>query len=380
MRFLHPGGQTLHLGYCSNVHEAEDVTGIIDQLHRFAGRVRRTLGWPTLGIGLWLPQPAVVELRDPARLDDLQTALVEEQLEVVTMNGFPYQAFHAPVVKHSVYLPTWADPARLAYTLELASLLHRLLPADAESGSISTLPLGWRDPWPPEAMTTARRALGELGEGLSALADQHGKAVRVALEPEPGCVIETTSQAIEELRDLTPEWIGLCLDACHLAVQFEDPMEAVAAVAVSGVAVVKTQLSCALRATGELAQEQLGPFREPRFLHQTRQKVGGRVVGVDDLGEALDGGLDEAGEWRVHFHVPVHGPARQTTQAQLAQTIAALLRAEQPVTTHLEVETYTWSVLPPGARPQDADGLVEGIVNELKWAAATIEHNLEDDT
>lgn len=380
MSITHPSGDRLHIGYCSNVHAGEDVSAIVDQLHRFAGPVRRRLEWPRLAVGLWLPITAVGELRDPARLDELRGALADEQLEVVSLNGFPYEAFHAPVVKHAVYRPSWAEPTRLSYTLELAALLHRLLPADATSGSISTLPFGWRYPWTPEMTATARGALSQLADGLARLADEHGRAVRVALEPEPGCVIETTGQAVEALRDLRPEWIGLCVDACHLAVQFEDPAPSLATVVADGVPVVKAQLSCALRTSGTDAAQTLAPFVEPRFLHQARQQVDGRVAGVDDLDDALRGGLAAAGEWRVHFHVPVHADPDRTTQAELVQTIAALVHAKHPLTTHLEVETYTWSVLPGRARPKDEEDLVEGITKELAWVADAIEDSLEEKT
>ena len=187
----------------------------------------RALGWSRLGVGLWLPAKAVADLRDARTLDVLRAALDVQQLDVVTLNGFPYEAFHAPVVKHAVYRPDWTEPARLEHTLELARLLHALLPEDADGGSISTLPLAWREPWPAEAHQQALGALRRLADGLADLADRAGRPVRVALEPEPGCVVGTVAQAVDVLADLAPDWIGICLDACHLAVEFEDPAEAV---------------------------------------------------------------------------------------------------------------------------------------------------------
>ena len=378
-RFRHPDGRLVHLSYCTNVHQAEDVAGIVAQLARFARPVRDALGWPRLGVGLWLSARAVVELRDERKLDMLRGSLDQHQLEVVTLNGFPYQAFHAPVVKHAVYRPDWTEAARLEHTLELARLLHALLPDDAEEGTISTLPLAWREPWPTEAHEHACAALRRLAEGLAELADRAGRPVRVALEPEPGCTVETVTQAADVLQNLAPDWVGICIDACHLAVQFEHPEQVVRYAIDRGVQIVKSQVSSALRIPDPRTDATLASFAEPRFLHQTRERVDGRVVGVDDLDQALAGGLPGASEWRVHFHVPVHTPGPHTTQADLSATIAALLGHAEAVTTHLEVETYTWWVLPESERPADDDGLVDGLARELRWTRdRLVELGLED--
>ena len=151
MRLHHPDGSAVHLAYGTNVHPAEDLPGILGQLDRFAVPVRAQLDTDVLGLGLWLAAPVATELAaDPAARRTLRAELTHRGLEVVTLNGFPYQAFHAPVVKHAVYRPDWADPARLRYTLDLALVLADLLPDGAERGSISTLPFGWRTDWTGE--------------------------------------------------------------------------------------------------------------------------------------------------------------------------------------------------------------------------------------
>jgi sugar phosphate isomerase/epimerase len=362
MRLRHPDGTLLHLAYCSNVHPADDLDGVAAQLERYAARVRERLDAPVLGVGLWVAAPA---LADTAAADRLRAQLDRLGLEVVTLNGFPYTAFHAPVVKLEVYRPNWADEQRRDYTLALARLLARLLPDDVAEGSISTLPLGWRTEWDASDQAAGRLALEQVAFGLGEIEDETGKRIRLALEPEPGCTIETVAQASEFLAGLAPEWIGLCLDACHLAVQFEDPEGAVAQLADAGVPVGKAQVSSALRVPEPAtARAFLDDFAEPRFLHQVRERVGAAVAGTDDLPEALGGGLPASSEWRVHFHVPVHA-AEHTTQRELEATLAALTGGPAPVTRHLEVETYTWGVLPDG--PGGDDGLVEGLAAELAW-------------
>jgi sugar phosphate isomerase/epimerase len=381
MRLSHPDGTTVHLSYCSNVHPAEDVDGIVLQLQQYAGPVRRALGAGVLGVGLWIPAGAARSLaHDPAACARLRAALAADRLEVVTLNGFPYQGFHDPVVKRAVYRPDWTEPDRLAYTLDLARVLAELLPDDVPDGTISTLPLGWREGWSEASTRAAFGALTLLAAELATLRDRTGRTIRVGLEPEPGCIVERSGQAAELLARAGPVaagWVGVCLDACHLAVQFEDAARAVATLRSAGVPIVKAQVSTALRVARPSAPEAraaLSGFVEPRFLHQTRvRRPDGRVEGVDDLDEALalDGGLADDGEWRVHFHAPVHWAGGQsgpdTTQAELDDTLGVLVGGPAPLTTHLDVETYTWTVLPPGQRPDGPAGLVGGLARELAW-------------
>ena len=221
MRFRHPDGTLIHLAYCTNVHPAEDVAGLLDQISRYAGPVRAHLGTARLGLGLWLPAAAAGRLvGDERALARLRAALQHEGLEVVTLNAFPYAAFHAPVVKHSVYFPDWSHMQRLEYTLNCARVLAALLPDDATRGSISTLPLAWRSPWDDVKQAMATKQLQQLAEGLSTIADTTGRTIRVGLEPEPGCVVETAADAVEHLTGTDLKHIGVCVDLCHVAMEF----------------------------------------------------------------------------------------------------------------------------------------------------------------
>ncbi|WP_447041403.1 metabolite traffic protein EboE [Streptomyces sp. DSM 118878] len=376
MRFRHPDGSTVHLAYCTNVHPAETLDGVLAQLRDHCEPVRKRLGRDRIGIGLWLAKDAARALvTDPAALRGLRTELDRRGLEVVTLNGFPYEGFGDDEVKYRVYKPDWTDPERLTHTTDLARLLASLLPDDVTEGTISTLPIAWRTPFDAGHAESARTALTALAQRLDALAELTGRSIRVGLEPEPGCTVETTADAIAPLTDVGHDRIGVCVDTCHLATSFEDPATALDALAGAGIPVVKSQLSAALHAEHPHlpdVREALAAFDEPRFLHQTRTRTDSGLRGTDDLGEALTShALPDTSPWRAHFHVPLHAaPAAPLTSTLpvLRDALARLVGGPVPLTRHLEVETYTWQALPPALRPRGRSQLAEGIAAELTLA------------
>jgi sugar phosphate isomerase/epimerase len=357
--------------YCTNVHPAEDLAGVLRQLDTHAGPVRAAAGLDRLGLGLWLAADVVAGLAaNPSALAALRGELDARELDVLTLNAFPYGGFHAEVVKHAVYRPRWTDKARLDYTAGCATVLAGLLADDAESGSISTLPLGWREPWSAADDEAAGSAMHEITKVLREVSARLGKPIRLAVEPEPGCVLDTVADAVGWLAPrVDPEFVGLCLDTCHLAVSFADPAETVAAIHDSGLAVVKVQASAALHIDDPRDPESrrlLAEFVEPRYLHQVRElSASGQVLAADDLPDAF-GGLPAGGPWRVHFHVPLHAEPQLPLTSTTGVIRAAV--AAVPAGTLIEVETYTWEVLPERHR-QD---LVHGIAAELRWAATEL--------
>jgi sugar phosphate isomerase/epimerase len=394
MRFRHRDGSVVHLAYCTNVHPAEDVDGVMEQLGRYGEPIREALGVGRLGLGLWLSAEAATTLAaDAAAIDRLRSELERRGLEVVTFNGFPYRGFQQPTVKRAVYRPDWTEPERLRYTLDLARILARLLPDDVARGSISTLPLAWREGWDRARRELAVRQFDVLAAGLRAIEAETGRSIRVGLEPEPGCVVETIGQAVDALADLDRDVIGVSLDACHLAVQFEEPARAVAALAAAGIQVVKLQAACALEVESPGRPEiepMLATFAEPRFLHQVRER-NGEVAGADDLADLLAGtaSLPRRTPWRIHVHLPLHAelaPPIATTRPVLEDLLRVGFGGLTALTDHIEVETYTWPVLPTEvtaiaagrgsstargstpAPPAQRDPIVEGIAGELAWS------------
>ncbi|NLF72755.1 MAG: metabolite traffic protein EboE [Candidatus Anammoximicrobium sp.] len=388
---------TIELGYCTNVHAGADLDQTCAHLQQHATAVKRLVSpQAPLGIGLWLSAPAADALRRGARLEQFQDWLQAAGLVPFTLNGFPYGDFHQPVVKHRVYRPTWCERARLDYTRDLIAIQHQLLPAGRE-GSISTLPLLWGRPAPSASdLERCAENLAAVAEHLDRLQQETGRLIYVCLEPEPGCALQRSADVVQFFqRFLLPgrderrlrRHIRVCHDVCHAAVMFEDQADAVERYVAAGIGIGKVQVSSAVALNlDELAAEdrrpaweQLGGFREDRYLHQTcvRSAAGLEPAFFEDLPLALQtvppGGTLQ-GQWRVHFHVPIY-VARcgrlSTTQSDIGACLHALQRCpEQP---HFEIETYAWTVLPEPLRQAT---LAEGIAAEIRWFRALLSGTL----
>jgi sugar phosphate isomerase/epimerase len=381
----------LPLSYCTNVHPGRAVAEVEAGLDRYTVPVMRRYGQP-LAAGLWLARPVVAEvLRGHDGIAHLADGLQRRGLTCHTLNAFPYGDFHSERVKENVYLPDWTRPERLRYTLDCARVLAGLVPEDVE-GSISTLPLGFREfHQPADFRGVCAANLIECAKQLAAIRAETGKTIRLAIEPEPFCIVETTGEAVDwfhhlwreserrDARDHVRTHIGLCYDVCHQAVEYEDVAESISRLNAEGIRINKVHVSCALQlddprnnAEGRAA---LKRYVEPRYLHQTIAAAGadGRHArSVDLTTQLLDAPGDDflaAESWRVHFHVPVDaeriGPLR-TTRAALRQALAAI--AKLSYAPHLEVETYTWDVLPGDGKPD----LVQGLTQELKATRALL--------
>ena len=367
---------SLPLAYCTNVHPCRAVADVPAVLDRYACAVRDRCGFE-ISVGLWLPEAAVAEA---GAADVVGQALTSRGLSCHTLNAFPFGDFHGARVKEQVYLPDWADRRRLDYTLACARLLAKLLPPGGE-GSISTLPLGFKGfDHGPQFMAAASDVLIACVGELAAIEAATGRVIRLALEPEPCCILETTAETVAFFNALferaasagvereARRHLGVCYDVCHQAVEFEDAATAITTLAAAGVRINKVQISCAIEVTDPTDPAQrdaLLTYVEPRYLHQTfaRGSDGTLHRAVDLTPELIaDPAWHARTPWRIHYHVPVDaeriGPLR-TTRRDLERALAAIKALEYAP--HLEVETYTWPVL-PGADPVD---LASGIAREL---------------
>ena len=376
------------LTYCSNIHAGESWDDVRSSLQRALPSIRRQLNAQgPFGIGLRLSARALEQLRRPERLEEFLLFLSDGDYYVPTINGFPFGAFHGERVKEQAYLPDWRVPARLEYSNQLASLLAELLAKRGlDRGSVSTVPgafkghMRTRDDKGAIVMN-----LLEHARHLARLRDATGVAITLALEPEPACFIETSAEAVEFFQkylfneraayecgvtvDQVRTHIGICFDACHMAIEFEDPAEALAAFDRAGISVPKCQISSALRVDDDLGRDALKRFAEDTYLHQVVTRSNGSLSRYADLPDALKDA--DGAEWRVHFHVPIFRRtlgALETTQPDLERFIDLIkMRQDRPC---LEVETYTWDVLPPEYRTAD---ISEAIARELQWTRERLE-------
>ncbi len=377
----------LPLSYCTNVHPGRALAEINQGLDRYTAALRENYGAP-LAAGLWLAAPVVAELRaDQKTLAEFREGLLRRRLSCHTLNAFPYGDFHSRRVKENVYLPDWTDRRRLEYTLDCAQILAHLLEERGE-GSISTLPLAFKGfPHPANLAGRCAGLLLETATALDRLHSETGRLVRIAVEPEPCCLLETTDEAIGFFQQLwnraadsrqleiARRHLGLCYDVCHQAVEFEDIPASIRKLTAAGVRINKVHITCAIElespAENEAGRQALARYAEERYLHQTFARTRARsIVQRIDLTEelALNPPPDfrDAEAWRVHFHVPVNaerlGPLR-TTRRELCQALKTI--AELNYTPHLEVETYTWEVLPCSGPDSPSRNLVDGLTEEL---------------
>ena len=381
----------IHLTYCLNVHPGETWEENFAAIREKALAVRAGLDREgAFGLGMRLGAAAAETLARPAALEEFRTFLGRENLYVFTINGFPWGPFHGTSVKEDVYRPDWRTPERRDYTIRLADILAELLP-EGVTGSISTVPGSYK-PWiRTDADVVAMvDMLADTAAHLAKLHNRTGAEITLALEPEPDCYVETTDETLAffhgPLRDVggavlknrhgfsaaraeeaLARYLSVCFDAAHLAVEFEDLGETLTRLRDGGVRVGKIHLSAALRAkpTGE-AVERLGEFCDPVYLHQVKARsADGAIRSYPDLPAALAAGGAADEEWRIHFHVPLFfgqfGALQSTSSLFTDAFIAAVTSG---ATEHLEIETYTFDVLPEDLRAAD---VTDSIAREYEW-------------
>lgn len=390
--------EPLHLTYCTNVHRGDTLSNAMDLLPRFAPLVKSVapsqqnrIAW-----GLFLGCDTVKEMDSSSSLtNELSTCMEQNGTYALTMNAFPMSGFHEAVVKRGVYQPDWHQTDRVQHTLRTGRILANL-PTRSSYQSISTMPGSFKAFGEADLPAIAHN-LVTVAQEFARIESETGRRVVLAVEPEPGCTFETTDEWITFFKDhllpaataackqhdviseeLIRRHIGICFDCCHQSVEFEDVADSLRQLISEGVSVAKIQLSTALRcenpARSPEAIHRLTSFDEPRYLHQVgAQARDGSITVFEDLSEYLQiaHSRDDA-SCRVHFHVPIFeadlNDGLQTTRPDL-EAVFRLIQSE-PITEHLEIETYSFDVLP------NADGearlLSENIAQEYRFALSLL--------
>jgi hypothetical protein len=378
----------IHLAYCTNVHRGGNWEETFASLENDVLRVRQAVSPDEpYAIGLRLGADAANELSDGENLLKFRKWLEAKNCYVFTINGFPYGNFHGARVKEQVYLPDWTSPERLEYTNLLFDLLAELSEEGVE-GSVSTLPGSFKEFIPsgeiPDSMLDH---LAACAQHIEKAAKRKNLDLHLGVEPEPLGLFETSQETVAFFEKLqtrfgsNEEWrnvLGVNYDTCHLGVEYEEPNDALDRLAGAGIRISKIHLSSALKAVPTTANlKRLASFQEEVYLHQVVEAKDGEVIRRHkDLDLALDlaktNPTDIGEEWRIHFHIPLHAPPGSDlgdTRDHVEGTLDYL--AKNPTACrHLEMETYTWEVLPDNLRSGD---VVDQIIREYDWTLAELD-------
>ncbi len=387
---------TFHVTYCTNIHPGQNWESTFTSLKEYVPGIKKAVSNDApFGLGLRLSNKASEQLNEGIHLAEFKQWLHQNDLYVFTMNGFPYGNFHDVRVKEDVHAPDWTTRERVDYTKRLFVQLAELIP-EGMSGGISTSPITYKY-WhksvqaQQKAFEISAQHYSEVALQLYNLESNTGKYLHLDIEPEPDGLLENTDEVLnffndylvpiasqilkerigkesQEAEKIIKRYITVCYDICHFSLAFEEPADTFQKFAEAGISVGKIQVSAALKIIfneqdSDSIWESLSYFDEPTYLHQVTENVGGRVKTYNDLPIVLEQRKDFI-ELRAHFHVPIFLERFDklfSTQDHILKVIAYL--KTHTVSQHLEIETYTWDVLPAGLKRD----LSESIIREINW-------------
>ncbi len=387
---------TFHLSYCTNIHPGSNWESTFTSLKEYLPGIKKQVSPNApFGLGLRLSNKASEELNEGNNFAVFKAWLSQHNLYVFTMNGFPYGNFHNERVKDDVHTPDWTTTERLVYTKRLFNQLAELLP-DGMSGGISTSPISYKywhttEEDKQKAFEVGAQQLSEIVLQLFDIENTTAKYLHLDIEPEPDGLLENSEEVVvffadylipiasETLRKHTnlseekiaatiKRYITVCYDICHFSLAYEEPEDTFAKFENAGIQIGKIQVSAALKILyNEAAKEEiwqsLARFDEPTYLHQVTEKIGEKVVTYNDLPVVL-AKQKAFTELRAHFHVPIfleQFGSLFSTQDHILKVVAYL--KQNAVSDHLEIETYTWDVLPKELKRD----LSASIIREIEW-------------
>jgi hypothetical protein len=390
-----------HLTYSTLVHPGDTWPEMWDSLRTYVPKVKERVSPDApFGVCLRLSAASARELtaNESARRQ-LREFLDSSDLYVYTANAFPYGPFKGQRVKEQVYEPDWRTAERTQYTMEVATILAEISP-DYVDPSIQTAPLGFKpNVTGSDVVAAYTQNVLNVAAHMVELERTTGRTVTLAIEPEPYCFLETTDETIDYFKGFlfTGEaartlarmtglavsdahvalrrHLGIVFDTCHLSLEYEDMADSLGKLVDAGVPIFKLQEAAALKVpeVSEEAVELLARFSDTVYLTQTLERRDGAITRYLNLEDALAALRADPGprEWRVHFHVPVFlddlGPFRTTRDA-----IADALEVHRalPLSAQLEIETYTWDVLPDELKTGD---IVDYVCREIEWVRGALE-------
>ena len=394
------GGSLGHLTYSTLVHPGDTWEEMWHSLTTYVPAVKkRVCPDKPFGVSLRISGKSAGRLTGDAKeRAKLKAFLADNDMYLYTVNAFPHGAFKGERVKEQVYEPDWRTDQRALYTMQVADILAEVAPAGI-APSIQSPPCGFKPRVTgPDVVDAYTRQVLRVVAHLVRLEERTGRTVTLALEPEPFCFMEITSEVVDYFThhlyaDKSAEalaketglpvarahaelrrHLGIVYDICHQAVEFEDISASLASLVAAGIPIFKLQEAAALRVpvvTQELV-DALTPFADTVYLTQTIEKRDGRLTRYLNLEDAFAAWKKNPGprEWRTHFHVPVFlddlGMFKTT---RFAIEEALRFHKANPVSKQLEIETYTWDVLPAHLKTGD---ITDYVVRELEWVQSQL--------
>jgi len=384
-----------HLTYSTLVHPADDWEQLWKSVNTYLPQVKaRMAPYQKFGVCLRTSAPSAAALSaDPSKRADLKQFFADNDLYLYTANAFVYGVFKKQIIKEDVYEPDWRTEDRVEYTMQVASLLAHLAP-DGIEPSIQSAPLGFKprvtgDDVVQAYTTNVIRVVAHLVK----LHKETGKVVTLGLEPEPRCFLETTDETIDyftktlfsgetakrlakatglneaDAATAMRKHMGVVFDIGHQAVGFEHIPTSLQKLVDNDVQIVKLQEAASMYMPGvtQKTVDALQAFAKTIYLSQTCQKKDGKTTWFMNLEDAFEDWYKNPGprDWRTHFHVPVFLNdlgAFGTTRYALEEALA--FHKKTPLSAHLEIETYTWDVLPDHLKTGD---IVEYVCREMDW-------------
>ncbi len=386
-----------HLTYSTLVHPGDTWAEMWESLTTYVPRVKeRVSPNDPFGVSLRLSAASAETLtHDAGEREKLKRFLGDNDMYLYTVNAFPYGPFKNTEVKENVYEPDWRTDERAVYTMQVADILAEVAGPGIEP-TIQSPPLGFKPRVTgPDVVEAYTRQVLRVVSHLIRLHRDSGRNVKLALEPEPYCFLETTDEAVDYFENhlytdaaaasvaeqtglseadaaiALRNHLGMVYDICHQAVEFEDIGASLRKLADRGIPVFKLQEAAAVRVP-EVTQatvEALKRFADTVYLTQTVERRDGDLTRFLNLEDAF-AAWDESGgsgkrEWRTHFHVPVFledlGDFK-TTRFAIENALA--FHRENKLSPQLEIETYTWDVLPAHLKTGD---IVDYVTQELEW-------------
>ena len=417
--------KNIHVTYCTNIHTSNNWEECCKNIKHYSVEIAKkikqnfkySLNENYFPLGLRFSGKEVEEIQNsPFKFEFLKNLLESHNLFPSVLNAFPYGDFHRAPVKENVHQPDWFNYERVKYTINMANLLVNFVKDKnyQDNYGISTNPIGYKYTydrireyknfhfWHQLVQKSVYHFI-EVVKYFIEIEKKTNVNLHLDIEPEPDGIIETSEEMIlffneyllltgvnllsyslgistQKAEMYIRRHINICYDICHCAVLFENSFHNLQKYGREGIKIGRIQVSSALSVLFDQNRNQnleklklLKEFSKSIYLHQISENnnTSSFIKQHRDLEGTLETILPykiaelSNSEWRIHFHVPIflsHYGLLNSTQNEILNTLK-YLKKNPDITSVLEIETYTWRVLPVALKID----LTASIIREYQW-------------